>query len=134
MIEPPSLTVEELTGKYRFKKNFWGSMVLWVQERLTHYPNQFDEDLKNETTYWRKADEFDIPIMRAFLKKNLSKKKLIKIEDIHIGFKYEELIPNPERYISRQEKIWVERVYSITSPRLSKMKKLIEKDLVRLPR
>jgi len=69
MIEPPSLTVEELTGKYRFKKSFWrGNMVLWVQEKITHYPNQFDEDLKSENTYWRKAEEFDIPKMIKLLK------------------------------------------------------------------
>jgi hypothetical protein len=70
MIDPPSLTIKELTGKYRFKKNFWGSMVLWVQEKVTHYPNQFDKDLKRSYTYWRKAEEFDIPETIKYIKEN----------------------------------------------------------------
>jgi hypothetical protein len=60
MTETPSLTEEILTGKVVFKKNFWRSMVLWVQIKRTHYPNKFDKDLKWEAKSWRKANEIDI--------------------------------------------------------------------------
>ena len=60
MTETPSLTEETLTGKFCFSKNFWGSMVLYVQEKTTYYPNIFDESLKSENLSWRKANELDI--------------------------------------------------------------------------
>jgi hypothetical protein len=60
MTETPSLTEQKLTGKFRFKKNFLGSMVLYVQEKTTYYPSIFDESFKRESLSWRKANEFDI--------------------------------------------------------------------------
>ena len=60
MTETPSLTEVKLTGKFRFKKNFWGSMVLWVEEKTTYWPNFFDDTLKRVYKKYRKADEFDV--------------------------------------------------------------------------
>jgi len=60
MTETPSLTETTLTNSVKFKKNFWGSMVLWVEEKTTFYPNIFDESFKRESLSWRKANEFDI--------------------------------------------------------------------------
>lgn len=57
----------------------------------------------------------------------------IKIHHFHIGFKYEELIPCPDRYLNRGE-VWVERVYDFDSPRLFKIQQLIDEGKVRFPK
>lgn len=63
------LTKRKLTGKYKFKESFWtGSMVLWVQEQTTHYPNKFDQDLKNRYKEWRKATRYDIKKLKKHIK------------------------------------------------------------------
>lgn len=54
----------------------------------------------------------------------------IKIEDFHIGFKYEEYEMDSERYLNRGM-IWKTRTYTLTSPRLHKIKKLIEEGKIR---
>lgn len=54
----------------------------------------------------------------------------IKLEDFHIGFEYEELIPDSERYLPSGI-IWRKRVYCLESPKLHKIKKYIEEGKVR---
>ena len=54
----------------------------------------------------------------------------IKIEDIHIGFEYEEYQLDSERYLNKGM-IWVKKVYGFSSPRLHKMQKLIKKGSIR---
>lgn len=58
------------------------------------------------------------------------KKKSICIEDFHIGFKYQQLQMDGSRYLNRGM-IWVEKVYGFESPRLYKMKKLIEEGKIK---
>lgn len=54
----------------------------------------------------------------------------IKIEDFHIGFKYEQLENDSRRYLN-QGLIWVEKTYSFNSPRLHKINELIEQGKIR---
>lgn len=54
----------------------------------------------------------------------------IKIEDFHIGFEYEELIPDHERYLPNGP-TWMKRIYSYESPKLMKIKKYIDEGKVR---
>lgn len=54
----------------------------------------------------------------------------IKIEDFHIGFEYEELQPDSERYFSKGL-IWVKKTYNFNSPRLHKINELIKQGKVR---
>jgi len=56
----------------------------------------------------------------------------IKLQDIHIGFIYEELVQDPSRYFN-QGQIWITKRYGLKSPRLYKMKKLINDGLIRNP-
>lgn len=49
-----------LTGKYRFKSNFFGSQVLWVQECFQYYEDR-DGTFSPEFFRWRKATEEDMP-------------------------------------------------------------------------
>lgn len=57
----------------------------------------------------------------------------IEIEDFHIGFEYEELQMDGNRYLN-QGMIWVKKTYGFTSPRLHKMQKLIEELKIRKPK
>lgn len=66
--------------------------------------------------------------MQLLLVRNSSN---ISIEEIHIGFQYEELIPNPERYMRMGDYIWIKRIYDFNSPRLHKMQKLIDENKIR---
>jgi hypothetical protein len=58
---------------------------------------------------------------------------LIKIEDFHIGFEYEEyvLCHHGSRYLNNDGFEWKRRVYDFNSPKLLKIKKQIENGLVR---
>lgn len=133
MDETPSLTETILTGKYRFKKAFWtGSMVLWVQEQIIFYPNLFDTDLKSEHIVWRKADELDVPQIIEFIKNTTPKNKELTINEFHVGFNYEALEMDSSRYFNKGE-IWVKHTYNLKSPRLYKIKQLIDKGLIRRP-
>lgn len=53
-----------------------------------------------------------------------------KIEDFHIGYEYEELEMDKERYLNRGL-IWVKKVYGFTSPRLWKINNLIIQGKIR---
>lgn len=65
-----SKTKKKLTGKYKFKETFWtGSMVLWVQEQITFYLNEFDKELKRKTKVWRKITKEEISIIIKAIKK-----------------------------------------------------------------
>ena len=55
----------------------------------------------------------------------------IKLEDFHIGFEYEELIPDTERYLPSGV-IWQKRVYCLNSPKLHKIEKYIKEGKVRM--
>lgn len=54
----------------------------------------------------------------------------IKIQDFHIGFIYEELEMDSNRYLN-QGKIWVTKRYGLKSLRLFKMNKLINDGVIR---
>ena len=56
----------------------------------------------------------------------------LKVEDFHIGFRYEEYQMDSERYLNKGM-IWVEKEYTLTSPRLYKIKTLIEEGKLRKP-
>ena len=47
------------------------------------------------------------------------------ISDFHIGFEYEELQMDSERYLNKGM-IWVKKKYGFNSPRLHKINELIE--------
>ena len=55
----------------------------------------------------------------------------INIKNFHIGFEYEQYQMDSERYFNKGM-IWVKKTYSMTSPRLHKIKILIDKKEVRL--
>jgi hypothetical protein len=46
-----------LTGQFSFRYNFWGSLVLWVQETCVYLD---DNDASPEFKQWRKAEEEDL--------------------------------------------------------------------------
>ena len=54
----------------------------------------------------------------------------IKIEDFHIGFKYQQLEMDKQRYLNRGM-IWVDKTYSLNSPRLHKIKTLLDEGKIR---
>ena len=54
----------------------------------------------------------------------------VKIEDIHIGFEYEQLQLDSARYLN-QGMIWVKHTYNFNSPRLIKMAVLISEGKIR---
>ena len=56
----------------------------------------------------------------------------IKIEDFHVGFEYEQLVPNPERYLAHPEMIWLKKKYTLESTRLRKIKQLIDSGSIRI--
>ena len=53
-----------------------------------------------------------------------------KIQDVHIGFIYEELELDKERYLNKGL-IWQRKEYGFKSPKLSKMDTLCKKGLIR---
>ena len=55
----------------------------------------------------------------------------IRIEDFHIGFEYQQLEIDSERYLNRGN-VWKDKVYGYDSPRLYKIKKMIDDGLIRL--
>jgi hypothetical protein len=55
----------------------------------------------------------------------------INIKNFHIGFEYEQYQMDGERYFNKGM-IWVKKTYSMTSPKLHKIKILIDKKEVRL--
>ena len=55
---------------------------------------------------------------------------MIKIEDFHIGFEYEELVHDDNRYFN-QGLVWKKKVYGFNSPRLHKIDRLIKLGLIR---
>lgn len=55
----------------------------------------------------------------------------VTIEQFHIGFKYEELVKDTERYLNKGD-VWVKKVYGFNSPRLFKINELIKKGKIRL--
>ena len=57
-------------------------------------------------------------------------RKELRLEDFHIGFRYEEYEMDKERYFNRGM-IWVEKEYSLISPRLHKIKLMLEKGVLR---
>lgn len=57
----------------------------------------------------------------------------LKISDFHIGFEYEELVTNPERYMPIYKKIWIKKTYGFNSPRLHKIERRIKCGLIRRP-
>ena len=59
--------------------------------------------------------------------------KKLRIEHFHIGFKYQQLIHDPNRYLNRGM-IWVDKEYTLTSPRLFKIQQLIDEGKVRFPK
>ena len=62
-------------------------------------------------------------------------RKKVKIEDIHIGYKYLERDISDEnycRFLKIKPRIrWVQKTYGFNSPRLHKMQKLIALKLIR---
>lgn len=56
----------------------------------------------------------------------------LRIEDFHIGFKYQEYEMDKSRYLNRGM-IWVDKTYHLTSPRLHKISKSIEEKKIRRP-
>jgi len=54
----------------------------------------------------------------------------IKIEDFHIGFKYEEYQLDCNRYLNKGM-IWVEKTYTTNSPRLHKIQERITAGTIR---
>lgn len=54
----------------------------------------------------------------------------LKVEDFYIGFIYEEYQMDSERYFNKGM-IWVKKEYTLTSPRLYKIKTLIEEGKLR---
>jgi len=58
------------------------------------------------------------------------KYKFTTIEDVHIGFIYEELQLDNARYLSRGI-IWVRKEYGFRSPKLSKMDLLCKQGKIR---
>jgi len=54
----------------------------------------------------------------------------IKLEDFHIGFKYQEFQMDNSRYFNKGM-IWVDKTYTLTSPRLHKIKELIKEGKLR---
>ena len=77
--------------------------------------------LQGFINYWIKVDE---PIKKS------TDNSPIKIEDFHIGFQYEEYQMDSERYLNKGM-IWVRKTYTLTSPRLYKIQKLIDERKVR---
>lgn len=64
------------------------------------------------------------------LLKKAFEKSALSIEDFKIGFRYEELEQDRERYMNKGL-IWVKKTYNFNSPRLFKMNKLLKKRRLR---
>ena len=54
----------------------------------------------------------------------------LSLSDFRVGFEYEELQMDSERYLNRGM-IWVKKTYGLNSPRLHKIQKLIEEGKLR---
>lgn len=54
----------------------------------------------------------------------------LHISDFHIGFKYEEMQMDKERYLNKGE-IWLRKEYGFNSPRLHKINELLESGKLR---
>ena len=53
------LQTKGLTGKFYFKSNFWGSLVLMVEEAC-EYLDTVDSNVSPEFTIWRKGSQRDV--------------------------------------------------------------------------
>lgn len=56
---------------------------------------------------------------------NSKKYRTPKIQDFHIGFEYVEIVVDPARYMNKGF-LFKEKVYSLDSPRLFKINKLLD--------
>ena len=84
-----------------------------------------DETTKHHMKYAIEA------INEALLLGNISETNdQLKLSDFKIGFEYEEYQIDSKKYLNRGM-IWVKKVYGLNSPRLHKIKKLINEGKLR---
>lgn len=108
-----------------------------VEDSFKHNWEDYTIELSVESdlgiTYSRLNIE-EVTKLRDHLNKVLLNEREITLEDFHIGFEYEELVTNSERYVvglGGAKHIWTKKVYSLKSARLGKIDQLIELGKIR---